>query len=753
MATTECGETSPRETAMPSIARTAVPGLSQPSPRKYQREAISDVELALRSDRSRVQVLSLPTGAGKTHVALSVATRFLSKGKNRRVLWLAHRWELLTQVANRLKSDVLLANEIARIGGRLRAFPERHDAKFVFSTIQTWHTRRQKSSCNFAWKRNRLLVVVDECHWAAATTQGQVLTKQFLGKAFMLGLSATPHLIEETHAVAYQKTFADLCPKYLAVPIVHVVPTGEFWNPIIKGEDVSLRSLRELGNRTERNRLIVKTFLEGHHDGSYTRTVIFACDIAHANELNRKLSCQGVECRAVHSAIQHEQNTQSVQDFRRGKVRVLVAVGMLTEGMDVPEIDTIFLTRPTSSLTLLAQMIGRGARKTSGKRRFQVVEFTDSVGRLGKRLFHSNDYLCHKSSGSSRMFPRANWPRRHGESEDAPKFESLSLDSLEGIPFVRDQTFGVEMEISTRDGSWRSHRCWSRNAARIIGRLEQVASLPVHEFPLQYHENNDPTLWRVCHDGSCGWEVVSPILENASGFEELVRVATAINAFVRQSPALCVNARTGLHVTLATRLNLPKHQRGFLRRLSRLEAGLYTLVAPSRLYRWGDSWTYRNRYRNLYCKPIRESKDKARWENYSRTHSVNLQRMADGVQLLEVRMHHGTTDYKKIVTWIALWMQIFNHSRYEWSGPRCSDRVLANGNRRIAKRLARAEDIFALLRNEGITLPAELHQMLWQRRKHLKKSWLRAVPNRVRAWERAGWYDPPDLHRHSITSN
>ncbi|WP_167546684.1 DEAD/DEAH box helicase [Stieleria maiorica] len=714
--------------------------------RPYQIEAIKQTERALRSDPGRVQVVSLPTGSGKTLVALHIACRHLRRHPTGKVLWLANRWELVAQAScGLINTDMIASSNIGRVGKGLPQFRETLDARFVFSTVQTWCSRSAGGHVFPLPGRDPLLVVVDECHWAAKARLGKELLSQFLGKASVLGLSATPSLDTTTHRIAYAKSFADLCPEYLAVPTVQAVATGETWNPIFSGDCIRSDALADLGNREDRNEKIVSTFLRGYGAGKFARTVIFACDVEHANKLAQQLSRRGVACRAVHSSQVAERNNKAIADFRNGQLNVLVTVEMLTEGFDVPEIDTIFLARPTSSLTLLAQMVGRGARKTEKKDKFRIIEFTDSVKQMGSRLFHAEDYVNTKPTRASyRSTGRA---IRHAEPEDTPKFEDLVLDGVVGIPFTKDQTFGVEIELSAR-GSYEPDidHTWARTAQEIIRCIQRVAVLPVCDRPLDYHQSSDTTQWRVTYDASCGWEIVSPILVNAEGFAELARVSEAVTDLVERSPNLRVNAQTGLHITLATRLNTPERRHGFAARLTRLEAGLFTLVAPSRLFQWLGNRTYSKRSRNEYCKPLREltlqtfNQCVRQW-SFPRYHSINLRRMNANVQLLEVRMHQGTTEYQKIIPWISLWMQIFNHSRYAWEGHPEFGKVYPGGNRSIGRETASKEDIFRLLQLEGIVLPVALKRMLWERREQLRSSWMHAVPRRVQVWTDAGWYD------------
>jgi len=722
--------------------------------RPYQTEAVEAIWQALQQDSQRCQVLSTPMASGKTVIGAAAGRQFLEEHSLGRVLWLAPSWELIAQ-ASSCQLDGRSSwhgTSIRRIGGAgtaAQALPGEGDASVYFSTLHTWCRQWKKKAVPMGTSKSPLLVVVDECHYAAEARMGQTLLKHYLSRAWMLGLSATPKLCEKTHNLAYSKVYADLCPEYLAVPQLREVRTEVAWQPNFTQGEVSSQSLAQLGKNDDRNHRIVREYLEGHNAGYYTRTVMFACNVAHAETLNRLLAEAGVSCRTLHSKLSLAEQTQVIEAFRSGTIDVLVAVTMLTEGFDVPEIDAVFLVRPTASRTLLLQMVGRGARLTPQKRSFLIVEFTDNVERLGGQLFHAAQLqLCPKTL--SQRSPGK--PVCHTKPTGIPHFEHLTLPGLECVTFVRDQTFGVEIELGAKQGAASvSEECWSQVAREIIACLSSAAHYPVHGEPLGYHENSDFSKWRVCRDSSAGWEVVSPVLVNQAGFDELSRICEAVEELVDNSKILTVNIDCGLHVTLATGLDTDERLRGFLARLTRLEPGLYPLVAPSRYYQALGNYRYNRRRRNKYCRAVRELlRGVDGWDLcdqldlLQRYSSVNLSKVSGQARLLEVRMHHGTTEARKIIPWISLWMHLFNRSRYDWQGELEPGIALPGGNTAIARRRVQREDIFALLRDEGIILPSAFEDLLRQRRLELRKAWRRVVPKRVAAWERDGWFEQPD---------
>ena len=441
-----------------------------------------------------------------------------------------------------------------------------------------------------------------------------------------------------------------------------------------------------------------------------------------------------------------------IAKFRKGTVDVLVNVNQFMEGDGVPEIDAVFVARPTTSRRSLMQMIGRGSRLIPTKRHFWIVEFTDEIRSNSDEFFRTSDVIEDvpppPGMGPS---PSRGRPTQHHEPDEL-ELENVELPGLGKLTIARGQTFGVEFELTSPEGvpQYRSPE-WRRGAKTLIKNLQQVDGLAVCPTPLGYHQNQDTTRWAVESDSSAGWEVISPILKDAEGLAELNRVCQSLTNLIRQDDRFHINYRTGLHITLGTRLNTDDRLRGFIKRLQRLEPGLMTLVPPSRVFHFGGS-RYDLQSRNPFCLPVREairSVDEVRLSGFqlhdARYYTVNLAHACDNVEKLEIRLHSGTTDFAKIAQWISLWMLIFNMSRYEWEGDGETGNVFPGGNRGIAASKVDAEDIFHLLRREGIFPRQALMRSLWKRRIQLRSAWVRVMPERVASWEAAGWYenDPP----------
>lgn len=713
--------------------------------RDYQREAVK-AALAHLQDRRHVHVIELPTGSGKTRIACALISRMLDAGHT--VLFVANRWHLLQQAADELRALFPQhVHSIRRIGGSqscLRDLPSGAGGRIHLTTLQTW--KRREQTLPKAVRASRKLVVIwDEVHWGVHSRLGRALRSRYRGRSPIVGLSATPLLgrgIQVIHSTPPDRLWGTV----LASPRIREISTGVCWAPAIVDNDYAPASLRELAEDDERNRQIAEELIAGRRDGRYQRTLVFACNVEHAIRLAALFGTFGVAARVLYSRLPYREQGKVIDQFKRGQVSVLVNVAMLTEGYDDPAIDSVFLVRPTRSVRLLKQMIGRGARKAPGKDSFWVAEFTDNLQRLKDDGAHASSVLPPAPQRRCAASPRR--PQRHEEPVDMPRFEDVSVAGCGTVPIAIGQTFGVEIELTGLHGVPVQNSRWQEGVDSILDRLHDSAEWPVHRSPLDSVRRMWDA-WHVKYDSSAGWEIVSPILRDAEGIAELERVCRALTALLREKPnRMKVNYRTGLHITLATRLNTDQRLRGFIRRVQRLEPGLFTLAAPSRLYPYlSNLGRYSRREGNYYCRPLRKlgSADSLEIGDFvdhhsNRYHTVNLTHARDDIELLEVRMLNSTLRFDKIAIWLSLWMQIFNRSRYEWSGRGRCGTVFPNKTGIVDAEQVAKEDIIALLDAEGIPLTPEFVQLLKARRSSLRSSWEKAAPERVAAWAAAGWY-------------
>lgn len=396
---------------------------------EFQETAMKKMsELNKKSEFSGLLVL--PTGAGKT----MTATYWLLKNatdKRKKVLWIAHRHLLLDQAAetfviNSYKkasdgSD-FLAN---RISYKYRIISGKHDKpKDIQGDEDILICGKDSIVKNLAaldkWMDGSdLFLVIDEAHHSVARTYRKIIdeVKSYAGKqntfVKMLGLSATPYRTDEKEKAALGHIFTDdiiysisldtLIKKgILSTPIFNSYETS-----VLAGDRVTSAMIRnisfsdelpkdlaeEIAKNGERNNLIVRKYMENIE--TYGQTIVFALNVMHAIELKAvfdkyaKEYGNNVKTDFVVSALRDsitgvnrskEENEKAVERYRNGEIQVLINVNILTEGTDLPQTKTVFLTRPTVSRVLMTQMVGRALRGEAqgGTKEAYIVSFIDN---------------------------------------------------------------------------------------------------------------------------------------------------------------------------------------------------------------------------------------------------------------------------------------------------------------------------------------------------------------------------------------
>lgn len=662
---------------------------SQPA-RPYQKEAIRRAIRGLDADQPIL--VHVPTGGGKTRIGNDLLVEVLSE-RGGWVLWIAPRWDLLQQAAVDLvqRHKGYLA-KIVRLGGKEDNMPGVSDdvqgAEVAFTTIQTylsWAKDGQFQGC-----AHPTLIIWDECHKGECAKTGRTLfDRRRWRHTPVLGLTATPRRPEVSrYEVIYSKTFYELLQEgYLAQPIPVTHGTGTSWSPVFNRStgDVTEPSLRELGSKKERNQVIVQHYVK--HQKKYGKTLIFCCDIKHSNALATRLASQsGVPARAVNCKNGEQFNRECIKAFRQGNVQVVTNVAMMTHGFDIPDIQTIFLCRPTGSDILFSQMVGRGARKDekTGKNSFYLVEFTDNIEKHGDKLTSTQTFFA----GTGLQIPRSEPVHPTRQYRPVEKIERQQFDPY-GLPtwitdrpdvpepirnlwFRRDQTFGIEFEMTMDDFDGENPgKKWIEVAEELRQALvDRLGDRVANRCSRNPRAAQDHGLWNIVYDRTCGWEVTSRILKNQEGYAEVVEACEAITEAMERT-GLKVTHNTGTHVHLGWRA---KNRTELLRAVQLVrvfEPALATLVAPSRVVSF-DGVEYDTDEPNFYCRPVshvlnkeglggvKKAEDLFRLLSESeeaRYLTFNIVPLQD-IQTVEVRFHSGTTDAGKILLWLSLWQQI-----------------------------------------------------------------------------------------------
>ncbi len=543
--------------------------------------------------------------------------------------------------------------------------------------------------------------------------------------------------------------------------VEQVVNTDIDWSPNVhSGSDVTRKSLQELANNPQRNRVIVEHYVS--NASKFDKTIIFACGIEHANTLARMLlEGYGIAARSIHSDQTREYVARALEDFRIGKIQVLVNMEMLTHGIDVPDAQTVFLCRPTTSDILFSQMVGRAARRdeATGKTSFRIVEFTDNILVHGDLFKYARDYFqgAGALSGGARLSANAAARRKKHEFDPsgAPSWipnSSNYPESCHGLWYREGQTFGIEFEITQPGELPHLDVRWTKLAEELRAALAaampgRVAAEVIAGYAGQGSIEKDSTVWNVEYDNSAGWEVTTPVLANADGFAE-VNAACRVLREVTTQLGLKVDHRAGTHIHLGWKSKNAEELKRAIQLVKHFEPALATLVAPSRIAHF-DGSRYKTSEPNRYCAPVASVLSAAKLaEAVSIDDIFNIVEEEGGryvtfnvaslgiLGTVEVRMHSGTLEAHKILLWVSLWQQILWAASHRQQIDNVPDRkvIIPDGDIVVLAEKylpdARQPQQTMLLRRLAARR-SEIVDGIWRKHPMLRKRWLRFA----RSWQ------------------
>lgn len=405
----------PIEQSARSAHEMAMPNVKLHSLHDYQEELVERIASKhLRGGENFL--MQLPTGAGKTRVMMEALTRHHSEfgsfplGKG--VVWLAHSRELLEQAIETFRNVwAVNASTPAGINRFYSSFdPGLGDFEdsMVFASLQKigrWAdanpSRVQKLSESIG------TVIVDEAHKVGAPTYLKAARMLTGGKKKVLvGVTATPgrgaEQEAENHLLA--STFkGNLVTASLGErPVIALQEKGvlarlkriELDSGVTIGDpsstddaqidvDYSAKALKAVGNNSSRNNLIVKAIIREVQEGN--STLVFACSVNHARVLCAALAISGVRAAYLDSSTPDYLRAEVIGSYKNGETKVLVNYEILSTGFDAPITKAVLIARPTKSVILYSQMIGRGLRgpKVGGNEFCRIIDVVDNEGSFG----------------------------------------------------------------------------------------------------------------------------------------------------------------------------------------------------------------------------------------------------------------------------------------------------------------------------------------------------------------------------------
>ena len=418
--------------------------LSLPSLHLYQQRIVDRVTDLLRSGgngAARRGMISLPTGAGKTRVTVQAIVQAIRDGiYSGDVLWVADRDELCEQAVEAWRqvwSGVgaeATPLRITRLWGGQPAPVATSGLHVVVGTIQTLLARLSANDPAYRFIGEVGLVVFDEAHRSIAPSYTSVMEDIGLTRwqrphePFLLGLTATPyrgHDESETDRLVRRYSrrrldggaFASDDPVAVVQELQTMSVLAQADHETIDGGNYSLsvaevaemedsmprpawlpRGVEErIARDTGRTLGIVDAYERHVHSRNPEwPTLIFATSVEHAQTVAGLLNMRGVKARAVSGGTDRAVRRSVVDEFRSGKLTVLVNYGVFREGFDAPRTRAIVVARPVYSPNLYFQMIGRGLRgpKNGGSDRCLIINVRDNIDNFDRKLaFTDLDWL------------------------------------------------------------------------------------------------------------------------------------------------------------------------------------------------------------------------------------------------------------------------------------------------------------------------------------------------------------------------
>lgn len=317
--------------------------------RPYQQRAVDEVRVALADHRA--VVLALQVGGGKTVVACEMIRLALQRG--RRALFVVHRIELVQQARERL----------ARFG---------INAGIIKAGITAAPARPVQVACVPTLIRRRFpaadLVIFDETHHVVSGSWLRVLHHYREAGAWVVGITATPvrldgrGLGEAFSTIVEPVTTRELIDGgFLLEPIVYAPPVDLAGLRVTKG-DYALPELAERMTKLCGN--LVDHWME---HGRGRPTVAFAVNIEHSRRIEEAFLEAGVKITHVDGKSAFRDRMAANRALRTGELEIVTQCQLWTEGVDIPELGCLVIARPTKSLGLHRQMIGRVMRTSPGK--------------------------------------------------------------------------------------------------------------------------------------------------------------------------------------------------------------------------------------------------------------------------------------------------------------------------------------------------------------------------------------------------
>lgn len=326
----------------------------------YQERIIDKLreELSLKDN----VLISAPTGAGKTIISKWIIQKLISS--NKKVLFTTPRIKLAIQTQEKFGFGNLI----------LGAKTQDNKSLCTIASVQSLYSRKVTDHFDY--------IFIDECHFAHGSKYLNYIFDTY-PNSIIIGLSATPidengYLLQGYQSIVNEigvKELIDL--NFLTDVEVYTSPNQPNLSKVdVINGDYNQAQASEV---VQEEKVISNALQEWQRLGGDLKTIVFACDIAHAERLRTEFIKMNVSACCVHSNMSEQSIEESYKLFKHNTYQVLINVDMATFGFDEPSIECMLFVRPIKSLRIYKQMIGRGIRKFEGKDKCLMIDCANVV--------------------------------------------------------------------------------------------------------------------------------------------------------------------------------------------------------------------------------------------------------------------------------------------------------------------------------------------------------------------------------------
>ena len=447
----------------------------------HQKQILDKLRVE-REDRGNFKNLIVAaTGTGKTVISAFDYQEFARTHSRARILFTAHREEILRQSLNTYRSVLQDANFGTLWVGANRP-QEANEYEHLFVSISMFNSRFDEF---FALLDSDFYdyIVIDEAHHSQADSYRKLF--DHFQPQLLVGLTATPERMDGKdlrpdfgNRISAEIRLPQALQAGLLTPFQYLCisdDTDLSDDSLWCGQKYNIERLADKLCAKTRAQLIVDALHKYLADEYTCRALCFCVNKRHADFMAEQLRLYGFNAQSLTSDTPADERKQLAKDLREGRLHYLCVVDIFNEGVDIPEVDTVLFLRPTESLTIFLQQLGRGLRLSAGKTELTVLDFVAQANR--------------KYDFASRFRALTLQPEKNIQKQIKEGFTLLPLGC------------SIVMEKKARQYILDNITSAIYNKNRIVKEINSYATIPTLT---QFLENNGQDI-RILYQGSNCW--------------------------------------------------------------------------------------------------------------------------------------------------------------------------------------------------------------------------------------------------------